>query len=332
MACSKSIHNVTPYALLGILMSTSLQAQCTLPNSWLSSSVEQLTKVAQGMMSGALVANLVHEGFSCTDQNGHARGYICTSPPGFFPGYPKRVSLVISKQLASISHYHMHLHGWLLHGATYESTLKDFDFEDRFPDSEKNNSIMIIPESENHSKTFTTYFSKPEALDAMMRKVNSLVGRSDTDITSISLSGHSGAQVPVSMILRDSQQSQYGKKINTVLLFDATYSDQSVFKPELQKKIPATPGSYQYDSIAQFRKWILSGKDRTLVSTYVASSTTEPESIQLKNETGVPATNRVDIFSYKPKPVPSGIDPSSYNHFQICYDQMTNLFKTYLAH
>ena len=315
---------------LGVLLSSNLQAQCILPGSWLTRSVEQLSKCTEGMLSNALVASLTHEGFSCTDREGTAAGYICTSPPGFFHGYPKRVSLVISKKLTSVSHYDLHLHGWLLNGSTYESTLKDFDFEDRFPAAEKNNSIMIIPESENRSKSFISYFSKPEALDSMIKKVNSLVGRRDDEITSISLSGHSGAQVPLSMILRDSQQSQFGKKIDTLLLFDATYSDATVFKPAIAMA-PTNAGSYQYDSMEQFTKWIQSGTNRTLVSTYVASSTTAPESIKLK-KAQLPASNRLEVISYAPQPAPVGIDPSSFNHFKICYDQMTSFFKTYLNH
>ena len=324
----KHHRNVLILIALGVVPFNQVQARCIRPENWLTPAVEQLADNAKEMMSKALVANLRNEGFSCTDRDGSAAGYLCISPVGYFPGYPKRVSLVISKKLTSVSHYHLHLHGWLLNKSTYESTLKDFDFEDRFPASEKNNSVLIIPESETHCRTLDNYFSKPGALDEMIRKVNSLVGRTDKDITAITLSGHSGAQVPVSMVLRDSQQSYYGKKINTVLLFDATYSDKTVFKPQLENQ---AAGSYQYDSMVQFAKWIQGGSNRTLISTYVEGSTTGPESIKLKSQVSqlMPKSNRIEVISYAPKPVPAGVEPSSYNHFQICYDQLTSFFKNY---
>lgn len=175
--------------------------------------------------SDLLVDRLKARGFTCTpSENGDLCRIDRVNAPGF--KYSQPVVIVVPKNVRRPTDLLLHLHGHrgVCPGeSSPENMVKAYDLPRQMKEAGAANSVMIFPVSTGQCTTFEKELAPNFAAFAAWVK-----GEVQPAKERWTISGHSGAFRPIGTILgRESEKHpELVKKINSVLLLDATYSSR----------------------------------------------------------------------------------------------------------
>lgn len=166
-------------------------------------------------------------GINCDATEG---GDICTirEPSKMSPrfGYSKQIGLVIPKGVERPSDLVLHIHGHRgvceSHQANALQMIKVFAMDKQLMAANAINSVLIFPVSAGRCATFNTELA-PQ-FTAFTRWITELL--QPTDDFEWTISGHSGAYLPINTILSNQSDNNrdFIKRLNAVVMLDATYS------------------------------------------------------------------------------------------------------------
>ncbi len=207
-----------------------------------------------------LIQSIKQRGGQCVPVSG-GLGQKCTFQPGTFAGYPLRVTAYVPAGVSSISSFYVHFHGWLVgEGQTYESILRGFQFDKNlFEVAAIHNGVLIVPESKTYCVTFNEYFASVQNFNLFYAKMRSILRVGDAEKGEVFVSGHSGAQVAVGLLLRQAlRPANAAAKITKVVLLDASYNYVDAIQAETDWV--AQPGvGYERDLMVYYVPRWLSG-------------------------------------------------------------------------
>ena len=189
------------------------------------------------------IQRLQSKGFTCSAKDG---GTQCV---GRLPGYPEKVAVLVPAGYQDKGKYVVHLHGFVLGGprdSSFEAILNDFSFLSRMKEAGVRDSLMVIPASKGKCDTYHSIFTGSGAFNQFMGSVTDATGHTRAD--HVTLSGHSGAYVPLAAILTNKKPSGYAAQIDKVGLYDATYFGDGSYSNTFSDWVASSP-SHQLTSV-----------------------------------------------------------------------------------
>ena len=165
-----------------------------------------------------------------------AKGIVCNLNPGEISvrgiqckgkvdSYPEPVHIYIPKNYnkSDSNSFNVFFHGFESSVNIFQVNKKDTngmgDFGARLNASEKNNGILVVPESRGEGVTYQKYFQDGTGKNFELFK-NQIEQLTDNKFSKITLAGHSGGYLPVTALLK---YPSVGDKVNRAALFDGTY-------------------------------------------------------------------------------------------------------------
>lgn len=184
--------------------------------------------------SDFLVDKLKDKGFTCTPAD---HGDICkiahVDSPGF--KYSQPIAIFVPKNIRRPTELLLHLHGHRCVcepcAATPEQMVNEFDFPKQMQTAGAANSVLILPTSTGHCTNFESELAPH--FDDFVKWVDSTVDPANDHWV---ISGHSGAGRAIGAIMSHQAKTDPAqlKKIDSVILLDATYSTRPSYFTQWQ--------------------------------------------------------------------------------------------------
>ncbi|MGE0633110.1 MAG: hypothetical protein AB7O96_11915 [Pseudobdellovibrionaceae bacterium] len=183
-------------------------------------------------------------GFGCVKKDKATRCVIPqTLAPEVLAGYNRSVAILIPNQLenpqsneAAINRFLYFFHGHDVKGRGFEWYLSNFNIDKQFEETGFTRTILIVPASKGNCEDFQDFFAlKPKKFDEFNFAIMRILGMNPSQLSSISLSGHSGSYRTLANIATNETREQVPllntlhPLINQLGLLDATYGDTERF-------------------------------------------------------------------------------------------------------
>lgn len=199
--------------------------------------------------SDFLVDKLKAKGFVCSAaENGDICKVSSVNTPGF--KYSQPVAIFVPKNVRRPSNTVLHLHGHRCIcepcNTSPEKMISQFEFGKQMKEASAANSVLIAPVSTGNCTNFEKELA-PQ-FDKFMEWVNTSVEPTQDRLT---ISGHSGAGRAIGTIVGNAARSNPAmlKKIDGVVLLDATYSTRPGYLEQWNRAAKVNPNLNVYSVI-----------------------------------------------------------------------------------